>query len=83
MLHCQIKSQRIQNSKHSDGDIIEVFKEIKGGGWLKKNISDDVEKIGEALEEVVDFNEEESDLSSDGTGEDIQDPKIKLRKVKV
>ena len=44
---------------------------MKGVGWMKKNISDDVEKILEALEE-------ESDLSSDESGEDIQDPKINL-----
>ena len=47
---------------------------MKGVGWMKKNISDDVEKILEALEE-------ESDLSSDESGEDIEDPKINLEEI--
>ena len=54
---------------------------MKGVGWMKKNISDDVEKIQEAIEEMLDFSEEESDLSSDESGEDIEDPKINSEEI--
>ena len=58
-----------------DGDIIEAFKEMKGGGWEKnkrKNISEDRDKILDVLESC---SVEEESSESD---EEVHEPNVHL-----